>query len=356
VSADILLPALVRWLDLVAFAALAGAAGLALAVVPPDAPELDGVRRALGRICAAATAALLATSAAELVLRAHTMAGGGLETALAAMPSVLARTHFGHLWTLRATALALLLLLSGSARPAARWATVLPILAVGAATSLTGHAADHGDLSLAALADCLHVLASAVWTGGLLCLAGLARSRTGRPARVPALARRFSRLAGLCLLAVAVSGAFNAWVELPSVSALWTTAYGRVLAVKVAFVLALAGLGAENRFRIVPALSAARGNLPARWFDAVRRRMGAGAVDAERGFWRLVAREALLVLAVLGCTAVLVQLAPPRHQHHPVSSARYERRIANAAASESAASPPPAAKALAKAPAWFEPP
>jgi copper transport protein len=324
VSTEIFVSALVRWFDFAAFAALSGATGLDLAVLPRRAAELDGVRRRLRRVSGLAAITLVITSAGELGLRARTLAGGGIETTLTALPSVLGRTHFGTLWMLRAAALGLLWLLSRAERRFARWTALLPIAIVALATSLTGHAADRGDRSLAALADWLHVVASAAWTGGLLCLAYLARSEVERPARIGELARRFSRLAGICLLGVVASGSYNAWIELASVSALWSTGYGRILAVKLAFVLGLVAFGAENRFRVVPALSGGQGGLAARGFSAVRWRLGGAPVGHELRFWRLVAREAALALIVFACTALLVQSAPPRHRHQHAPDAASE--------------------------------
>jgi len=314
VSAPILVLALIRWLDFAAFAVVAGAAGLDLVVLPRGPAELELPRRALRRLSLRAAGVLLLTSTAELGLRALTLAGGGIETAAAALPSVLARTHFGSLWLTRAGALALLCLLLRAGHRFASAALPLPIAAVALATSLTGHAADRGDVSLVALADWLHVLASATWTGGLLGLGYLALGKPGAPARLGEWARRFSRLAGLCLLGVVVSGVYRAWIELAGVSALWSTDYGRVLAVKLAFVLGLVGLGAVNRFRVLPALS-----------PGGRRGCAVSHDAPEALFWRLVAREAALALIVFACTALLVQLTPSRHLHHHASEARSAR-------------------------------
>ena len=314
-SAPILVSALVRWLDVTAFAILAGAAGLDLLVLPRGGAELEPPRRELGRLSLLAALALLLTSAAELALRAHTLAGGGIATALTALPSVLGRTHFGGLWLLRIAALALVPLLLRAGHRSASVAMPLPIAAVALATSLTGHAADRGDASLAALADWLHLLAAATWTGGLLCFTYLAIGAAGRPMRLGDVARRFSRLAGLCLLGVVVSGTYSAWIELGSTSALWSTSYGRILAVKLAFVLGLVSLGAENRFRVVPALSPSGRRVAERGFTAVLGRLGAAPDAPERQFWRLVAREAVLALIVFACTAFLVQTQPSRHSH-----------------------------------------
>jgi putative copper export protein len=316
VSTSILVSALVRWFDFAAFAILAGAAGLDLVVLPRGPAELELPRRTLRHLSLLATATLLLTNAAELALRAMTLAGGGIDRAVAAFPSVLARTHFGSVWLLRSGALVLLWVLLRARHRFASAAMVVPIAVVALTTSLTGHAADRGDASLAAFADWLHVLASATWTGGLLCLGYLALGGAGGPARLVEWAPRFSRLAGLCLLGVVVSGSYSAWIELSGVSALWSTDYGRVLALKLAFVLGLVGLGAVNRFRVLPALSP-----------------GLGRDAAESRFWLLVAREAVLALIVFACTALLVQLTPSRHLHHhapeakaaPVSLAALER-------------------------------
>ena len=138
------------------------------------------------------------------------------------------------------------------------------------------------------------------------------------------MARRFSRLAGICLLVVAASGSYNAWIELGAVSALWSTDYGRILALKLVVVLVLVAIGAENRFWIVPAL------LPGgrvRWFNGVRSQIGAASIAPELGFWQLVTREAALALIVFACTAVLVHVTPPRHRHHHVAESGHSALV-----------------------------
>jgi putative copper export protein len=314
VSGVMLVAAVVRWFEFVAFAVLAGAAALGVAVLPSGAPELEGIRRGLRRACSLAVIALFATGSAEFGLRAWTMAGGGVHTTLAAIPSVLVRTHFGKIWMLRAVALAILWWLVQSERQLAPWTSVVAIAAVALTTSLTGHAADRGDLSVAAMVDWVHVLASGVWTGGLLCLARTAPSDWQHTGRFGDVAHRFSRLAAICLLGLVASGSYNAWNGLGSVSALWSTGYGRLLALKLAFVAGMLGLGSENRWRLLPALrSEARGGLAARGFRAVRHWMGASPVAPEIRLRQLIAREAVLALVVFACTAFLVELVPPGH-------------------------------------------
>jgi putative copper export protein len=326
VSGVMLVAAVVRWFEFVAFAVLAGAAGLGVAVLPPGGPEVDRVRDAVRRNARLAALVLLVASAAELALRTWILVGGGLRASLAALPTVLARTHFGACWIVRAAALALLWGLLRLERRLALRMGLVAVAAVALTTSLTGHAGDRGDVTFRVLADWVHVLASGVWTGGLLCLAPAAWRGEALAGRLDEVAHAFSRLAGICLLGVLTSGAVDAWYGLGELSALWSTGYGRLLALKLAFVTGLVGLGAENRYRVLPALRPGdRIGLAARAFRAVRRSMGAAPVAAEEGFRRLVVREAGLALVVFACTAFLVGSTPPRHAAphlHPVASSR----------------------------------
>src|SRR5207253_1638858 len=110
----------------------------------------------------------------------------------------------------RGIALGLLLWTAGRSGRAARTATLGLALAVALSTSLVGHAADQGDVSLAALIDWVHVSAAAAWIGGLFCLAPLLLPRAhARDASLLALVRSFSMLAGWSLALAVASGAYN---------------------------------------------------------------------------------------------------------------------------------------------------
>src|SRR5262249_15954023 len=119
------------------------------------------------------------------------------------------------------------------------------------------HAADWGAITVRVFADWVHVTSSAIWVGGLFGLAATVLRAAGAwPAPVlAAVATRFSRLAGACLLFVVLTAVYNAWISIPFVSALWTTAYGGVLIAKIAVVLVIVAIGALNRFTIVPGLA-----------------------------------------------------------------------------------------------------
>jgi len=119
-------------------------------------------------------------------------------------------------------------------------------------------------------------------------------------------AHRFSRLAAWCVCLIVLSGLANAYIELATIPALWTSPYGRVLAVKVALALGTLALGATNRYRVLPALG--RPGLPGQGM-----RQSSDGDAARMLLSRYVAREAILVVAVFGCTAVLGELPPSRH-------------------------------------------
>jgi putative copper export protein len=322
VSPQFVLATGVRWVGFVALATLVGGLVVELVVLPHATPVVDGVRRRLRRLAMLCLVVLVATTAADLVTRAQTMAGGALPAAIAALPAVLTHTHFGVIWIARFALLALALALVAGRLRALRVTSLGLALAIALTTTLTGHAADWGDLTLSAGIDWVHVVAATAWTGGLIALA-LAVLREARQWPLGVLAgcmRRFSRLAGFCVAAVLATGLYNAWVQLPGPSALVTTIYGRALAVKLLLVLGLLWWGAVNRYTVVPALdtdrpddSDGRGFRLSRWLF---RESSRGSRAAPSHLNAFVAREAVLAILVFACTAVLVDSTPPRHVEH----------------------------------------
>jgi cytochrome c oxidase assembly factor CtaG/putative copper export protein len=129
----------------------------------------------------------------------------------------------------------------------------LLVLALGCLVpqALVGHAASSAGHTLAVASLFVHVLAAALWAGGLFALAVAARRGVaGLRFAVP----RFSTLALWCFAAVAVSGAVNAAVRLGSVEALFATQYGALVLGKVGALLILAAFGQRHRARTVPEL------------------------------------------------------------------------------------------------------
>ncbi len=122
--------------------------------------------------------------------------------------------------------------------------------AIGLALALTisGHASTAEPQWLSRASVFLHVLCVAFWIGSLLpLLALLYGPREGERALA-----RFSRIIPAALVALAATGIFLIYVQFDRFDAFWTTNYGLVLSAKIAAVLLLLGLGAANRYVLVP--------------------------------------------------------------------------------------------------------
>ncbi|QEU70244.1 transporter [Streptomyces galilaeus] len=232
-----------RYLAYGAAALLIGTAAFVALCRPPDVRPLRGLLVAGWWTFTASTVLLL-------LLRAPYETGAGPAQALD--PSGLARTLTGRpgiaLATrllLLAAAAALLLRQRGRVRPTRATAVTGTALAVGLA--LTWAAAEHASAGIqvpAAMASSvLHLLAMAVWLGGLTALLTLLRHGT-LPA---AVAARFSRLATLSVTVLAVTGVYQAWRGLGTLDALTETTYGRTLLAKLAAVGLLLLAGAWSR-------------------------------------------------------------------------------------------------------------
>jgi len=314
--------ALVRGLVLLSLASAIG--GLALELLFPGAaaPDLDAARARLRRWLMRSLVVLLLATGAELFVRTQAMSGASLTASVAAVPGVVTQTHMGQILAARLVAVVVALLLAFEAGRAFRAFVLLVALAIALSVSLTGHAADWGDVTLSVGVDWVHAVAASAWTGGLIALAVVA-GRRGAPwsrESLAAVAPRFSRLAEFSLLAVIVTGSYNAWAQLGGLSRLWETAYGRVLIVKLLIVAVLVGLGSVNRYAHLPRLAptqAARG-VGARVFRMSRLALfgpsrGVPSVPAESQLVAYITIEALVGGAVFACTAVLGEVTPGRH-------------------------------------------
>lgn len=163
-----------------------------------------------------------------------------------------------------------------------------------ASHAFDGHTVTEGSRFLTGVASGLHVLAAAVWAGGVGALALLIRRRSRRaePTHSLVMVARYSVVATVALCAVAVLGVYLAFVILDAPSELWSTAWGRWFVAKTALVTIAAGIGAHNHHIIVPALEAAEED------DATVARLR-----------RTLRNEVIVLTAVTVLTALLVRAA-----------------------------------------------
>jgi putative copper export protein len=210
-----------------------------------------------------------------LALRLHELAPfegawsqmtGSVQARAAAMQLVLAAVVLGV--AERAVRLAL---------PVALVALVPPLL--------VGHARSGEAPWLAAPALVLHVGAASLWVGGLLALGWLVlRDRAAWADLLPT----YSALALVCVLVVAGGGTVVALTRVGSVTDLVTSGYGAMVLAKVVGLLLLAGLGYQQRRRVV-----SRGE------------------PGARTFLLLAGSELTLMTLVFAVAAALSQTPPP---------------------------------------------
>ncbi len=187
-------------------------------------------------------------------------------------------------------------------------ATAISTLALLATWPLVGHSAAGAGSGLAVAVNLAHTVAMTLWLGGLvLVVVGLRGGE--RAADLAVVLPRFSRLALGAVATLVTTGAFMAWREVGSVSALTATTFGRVLAGKLVGVLALVLLG----------------NLARLW---VRRQLPSGTrgraapdsppdgellAPGEAGvLLRGLMAEVTVAFGVLAVTAALVVIVPAR--------------------------------------------
>jgi copper transport protein len=197
------------------------------------------------------------------------------------------------LWLLAAVVVVALVQGGATAARSLAWRVGALVVAGGMlrATGMSGHAAEASN-GWATLADLLHLVAISAWFGGLVivlsCL--VPSSEIDEVRRV---VRRFSVVAQVSVALIVGSGLILLWQVAGGPGVLFTTHYGRVLAVK----LGLFGL----------VLTAAV--FSKRWLD---RSVGPSSrrTGNVRPLSASVAAESALVLAVLGAASVLVTSSP----------------------------------------------
>ncbi|HEX5319732.1 MAG TPA: copper homeostasis membrane protein CopD [Stellaceae bacterium] len=278
-------------LRLIHFAAAMAAFGTAAfcLYVPGHDAAFD---RWLSRLIRAAAAVALVAAIALVPATAAEMAGStaaGLDPAT--LRTVIADTAFGHVWCWH-LGFAAALLVAAIGRPGA---LVLALSGLSLATlAFTGHAAMMGGLAGLGheINQTLHLLAAGAWLGGLMPLyALLRRTSPGDPTISEAVAH-FSQMGYAAVAIIAVTGVINSCLLVHSFAGLTGTAYGRLLAVKIALYGIMVAIALVNRLRLAPRL--ARGH----------------AVLARR-----VLAEQALGLAILAVVSVLGTWPPAAMGH-----------------------------------------
>jgi copper resistance protein D len=216
----------------------------------------------------------LAISAASgiiwLFLEAASMSGLSFAESMTSdvLSKVVNETQFGLVSDIR---LVLAVMIAGCLAydrlPLARGLALGLALGLTAALAWTGHAGSTaGEMGILHLtADTLHLLAAAIWLGGLVSLVLLlSATRRDRTYAGVSFARdatkRFSTMGIAIVVVVLATGIVNAWILVGSLHALIATGYGRLLMLKLALFAVMLLFAAANRFWLTPRLAPPSGS------------------------------------------------------------------------------------------------
>jgi copper transport protein len=139
-------------------------------------------------------------------------------------------------------------------------------IALSVTPALAGHAAASAThRSLLIITDFLHVLGAGSWLGCLACvmLAAVPTAFMITPSErwsfMATVVNAFSRVALVSAGVVVASGVLASWIHIETLSALWTTAYGQVLLIKLFLVAITLSIGAYNFRKVQPQLATEEG-------------------------------------------------------------------------------------------------
>ena len=291
---------LVRWgLPIATLAVNLAAAGMvgalvtALFTLRAGEREFDAALDTASVSAALFTVAAAATGFLTFVNTFNPAVGLGPEFG-AQLGRFLVETESGRTWLLTAVAGATITVLAFAVRS---WTPTLfvAILAIAALVPMgtQGHSGEEANHDAAVMALVLHIMAAAVWLGGLLLMVVI-RPLMTRPALATAISR-YSSIALAAFIVVAISGTVRATIGVGAWENL-ASPYGAILLVKVGALVALGVLGAWYRRRLIGRL---------------------GGEAESRRFWGLVALELGFMGLASGAAAALARTAPPTTSNLP---------------------------------------
>lgn len=204
-----------------------------------------------------------------------------------------------------ALTLALLLCLPKKPEPTILSAGVGLLSSIALASLVwTGHAgATEGGIGLVhRVSDIIHMIAAALWLGGLAGFAILLRPITPGVARLETAHRAldlFAKIGTICVALIILTGLINSFIIIgpDGISQLFSTTYGQLLFAKLGLVGLMLALAAYNRWRLTPRLGI-----------EIESGTTVASVAALR---QSIAIEGSAGLLILGLVAWLGMLEPP---------------------------------------------
>ena len=174
-------------------------------------------------------------------------------------------------------------------------------LAATVSFAVWGHATELSPKAISLTADAIHATAAALWLGGLVGLVMVLSLRTPETVRATAgIISRFSLMAFWSVIALTIAGlTLTITGSDANLNSILTTTWGQLVLAKIGLTLIVVLIAAWNRRTLVPSLTGPtenNGELAVRWATLLR----------------TIRAEAVLLVAVLALTAIVVNVPPAR--------------------------------------------
>jgi copper transport protein len=174
-------------------------------------------------------------------------------------------------------------------------------LAATVSFAVWGHATELSPTAISLAADAIHATAAALWLGGLVGLVMVLSLRTPETVRSTAgIIGRFSLMAFWSVIALTIAGlTLTITGSDANLNLILTTTWGQLVLAKIGLTLIVVLIAAWNRRTLVPSLTSPTANtdeLAVRWATLLR----------------TIRTEAVLLVAVLALTAIVVNVPPAR--------------------------------------------
>lgn len=215
-------------------------------------------REAQWRFVALAALAAMLLSVVRIGLMSATMAGEASGLLDRAMIGMVLQSSEGTSTALRVGGLLLIVVVAGRCANGLRSSLATVVALFGAVLGvasffLVGHSGEvQGKAGLAPALLCIHLLAVAFWLGALWPLHQ--STYDGDYPGVATVMERFGKIAAFVVALLIADGLVLLGLILGNASALWTSAYGQLVLVKLFWVALLLGLAAFNKLRLTPLL------------------------------------------------------------------------------------------------------
>ncbi len=288
---------ILRWLSLLTAALALGTIPFGLFVWRPafqavqDRQLVEADQGALltaRRLIAIGGISFLLVSVLFFIDQAASAAGVSFTQALGAPLALLLKGRFGTLWLTRVGLMLLVIALAFRLRPLGQdkaWLWWLALVLGGGILltfSLNSHgAAEPQGALLATTLDWLHLAATIVWLGGLVPLGfAIATALRDKNKSMPLdrLIPRFSVIAVICVVLLAVTGIYSYQLHVGDLKLLIATTYGQALTFKTALFALLILFGAINLLILSPGLRRINQRLTRSFARTVRIELAIGAL------------------------------------------------------------------------------